>query len=134
MVLADGYAGLADRTVDAFPRLRIGGRAVRVYRTGDRARRRPDGQLVYAGRIGRQLNLGGVRLEPEEVEAAALTLDGLTAAAVLAEAGRGPGCPRSARGCPLRPDHRGGTARAPGRACFPRLPSPPVSTCTPRSR
>ncbi|MGW4200935.1 non-ribosomal peptide synthetase [Streptomyces sp. NPDC004726] len=83
--LADGYAGLSDRTAHAFPTLTIGGRAVRVYRTGDRAWRRPDGQLVYAGRIDRQLNLGGVRLEPEEVEAAALALDGVTAAAVLAE-------------------------------------------------
>ncbi|MFF8264280.1 AMP-binding protein [Streptomyces virginiae] len=131
--LDDGYPGLPDRTVDAFPRLGIGGRAVRVYRTGDRARRRPDGQLVYAGRIDRQLNLGGVRLEPEEVEAAALTLDGVTAAAVLAEPAGGRdvlalhvavpcgGSPR--RHCPRT-----------WLACFPRLPSPPVSTCTPRSR
>jgi len=83
--LADGYAGLPARTASSFPTLTIGGRAVRVYRTGDRAWRRPDGQLVYAGRIDRQLNLGGVRLEPEEVEAAALALDGVTAAAALAE-------------------------------------------------
>ncbi|MEU0027444.1 non-ribosomal peptide synthetase [Streptomyces sp. NPDC006335] len=83
--LADGYAGLPDRTDRSFPTLTIGDRAVRVYRTGDRARRRPDGQLVYEGRIDRQLNLGGVRLEPEEVEAAALALDGVTAAAALAE-------------------------------------------------
>lgn len=83
--LADGYAGQPARTASSFPTLTIGGRAARVYRTGDRAWRRPDGQLVYAGRIDRQLNLGGVRLEPEEVEAAALTLDGVTAAAVLAE-------------------------------------------------
>ncbi|MFI1700365.1 non-ribosomal peptide synthetase [Streptomyces bobili] len=87
--LADGYAGLPDRTAHAFPTLMIGGRAVRVYRTGDRAWRRPDGQLVYAGRIDRQLNLGGVRLEPEEVELAALALDGVTAAAALAESAEG---------------------------------------------
>lgn len=87
--LADGYAGLPDRTAHAFPTLSINGRAVRVYRTGDRAWRRPDGQLVYAGRIDRQLNLGGVRLEPEEVEAAALALDGVTAAAALAEPAEG---------------------------------------------
>ncbi|MGC0379915.1 non-ribosomal peptide synthetase [Streptomyces sp. SAI-129] len=87
--LADGYAGLPDRTAHAFPTLTFGGRAIRVYRTGDRAWRRPDGQLVYAGRIGRQLNLGGVRLEPEEVEAAALALDGVTAAAALAEPAEG---------------------------------------------
>ncbi|MGW2105050.1 non-ribosomal peptide synthetase [Streptomyces sp. NPDC001948] len=89
--LADGYAGLPDRTARSFPTLTIGGREVRVYRTGDRARRRPDGQLVYAGRIDRQLNLGGVRLEPEEVEAAALAFDGVTAAAVLAEPAEGRG-------------------------------------------
>ncbi|MFI6287646.1 AMP-binding protein [Streptomyces sp. NPDC051018] len=83
--LADGYAGLPDRTDRCFPTLTIDGRAVRVYRTGDRAWRRGDGQLVYAGRIDRQLNLGGVRLEPEEVEAAARALDGVTAAAALAE-------------------------------------------------
>ncbi|MEW1760474.1 non-ribosomal peptide synthetase [Streptomyces cyaneofuscatus] len=87
--LADGYAGLHDRTAHAFPTLTIDGRAVRVYRTGDRVWRRPDGQLVYAGRIDRQLNLGGVRLEPEEVEAAALALDGVTAAAALAEPAEG---------------------------------------------
>ncbi|MFF1712241.1 non-ribosomal peptide synthetase [Streptomyces sp. NPDC058268] len=87
--LADGYAGLVDRTAHAFPTLTIDGRAVRVYRTGDRAWRRPDRQLVYAGRIDRQLNLGGVRLEPEEVEAAALALDGVTAAAALAEPAAG---------------------------------------------
>ncbi|MFF8916902.1 non-ribosomal peptide synthetase [Streptomyces sp. NPDC015032] len=87
--LTDGYAGLPDRTAYAFPTLTIGGRALRVYRTGDRAWRRPDGQLVYAGRIDRQLNLGGVRLEPEEVEAAALALDGVTAAAALAEPAEG---------------------------------------------
>jgi amino acid adenylation domain-containing protein len=83
--LADGYAGLPERTARAFPTLTLTGRPVRAYRTGDRAWRRPDGQLVYAGRIDRQLNLGGVRLEPEEVEAAALTLEGVTAAAALAE-------------------------------------------------
>ncbi|MCK9870296.1 non-ribosomal peptide synthetase [Nocardiopsis dassonvillei] len=87
--LADGYAGLTERTAHAFPTLMIGGRAVRVYRTGDRAWRRPDGQLTYAGRIDRQLNLGGVRLEPEEVEAVALALDGVTAAVALAEPAQG---------------------------------------------
>lgn len=132
--LADGYAGLSDRTARAFPTLTIGGRAVRVYRTGDRAWRHPDGQLVYAGRIDRQLNLGGVRLEPEEVEAAALALDGVTAAAALAESAEGAGtsspCTRlsPAAGSPRRRCARTWLA------CFPRPPSPPVSTFTPRFR
>ncbi|WP_412075575.1 AMP-binding protein [Streptomyces xanthophaeus] len=101
VVLAGVYAGLPDRTVHAFPRLRIG------------------------GRIDRQLNLGGVRLDPEEVEAAALTLAGLTAAAVLAEPAGGT-VPALHVAVPCG---RITEARVPGRpACFdcrPR-PYPPV--------
>ncbi len=66
----------------------------RLYRTGDRARWRKDGQLEFLGRIDSQVQVNGVRLELGEVEsllmghpqiaqAAALVKEGLLAAYVV---------------------------------------------------
>jgi non-ribosomal peptide synthetase component F/thioesterase domain-containing protein len=42
----------------------------RAYRTGDLVRRDPDGNLVYLGRLDRQVKVRGYRIELESVEAA----------------------------------------------------------------
>ncbi|MCZ0914457.1 amino acid adenylation domain-containing protein [Gordonia amicalis] len=41
----------------------------RMYRTGDRVTRRPDGRIVYHGRNDFQIKIRGLRIEPGEVDA-----------------------------------------------------------------
>ncbi|MFE7282988.1 amino acid adenylation domain-containing protein [Streptomyces noursei] len=54
----------------------------RMYRTGDKVRRRPDGALEYLGRIDRQIKIRGYRVELGEIEAALTRQPGVAAAAV----------------------------------------------------
>lgn len=55
----------------------------RVFATGDRAVVR-DGTVHFLGRTDDQINIGGVRVEPGEIEAALARIDGVDAAAVVA--------------------------------------------------
>lgn len=67
--IAIGYLGDPARTADRFlpdPHAAIAG--ARMYRTGDRARLRQDGDLEFLGRIDRQVKVRGIRVEPEWVE------------------------------------------------------------------
>ncbi len=61
--LAEGYVGRPDLTVSAFP-FRFGRR---WYRTGDLVRR-SDAGLEFVGRADDQVKVGGVRVEPLEIE------------------------------------------------------------------
>lgn len=55
----------------------------RLFRTGDRVRVRADGQLVFAGRVDRQLKVRGRLIAPEEIEACLAAAPELTASAVV---------------------------------------------------
>ncbi|WP_149038132.1 amino acid adenylation domain-containing protein, partial [Kitasatospora sp. MBT63] len=55
----------------------------RLYRTGDLGQLGPDGELRYLGRIDGQFKLRGLRIEPEEIEAALTALPGVLEARVL---------------------------------------------------
>ncbi len=76
--------GYADGTAGAFT---TGADGVRSYRTGDLGRSLPDGRLVCLGRLDRQVNVRGFRVEPAEVEAALLDRPGVGAARVIARDG-----------------------------------------------
>lgn len=67
--LARGYENRPDLTAERFLPNPFGGRVgMRLYRTGDRVRHLPEGDLDFIGRIDRQVKLRGYRIELEEIE------------------------------------------------------------------
>ncbi|WP_323162117.1 amino acid adenylation domain-containing protein [Pseudomonas fluorescens] len=80
--VARGYLGLAQLSAERF----IDNPFVagdRLYRSGDLARYRPDGQLEFLGRNDFQVKLRGVRLELGEIEARLEAFPGIRSAVVL---------------------------------------------------
>ena len=57
----------------------------RLYRSGDLARRRPDGDLEYLGRADNQIKIRGHRIELGEIEAALAGHPRISAGAVVAQ-------------------------------------------------
>jgi aryl carrier-like protein len=66
-----GYLNDPSRTADAFIPDRFSDcPGARLYRTGDRGRRRADGNLDFLGRVDHMIKIRGFRIEPGEIEAA----------------------------------------------------------------
>ncbi|MDH5254807.1 MAG: AMP-binding protein, partial [Gammaproteobacteria bacterium] len=58
--------------------------ATRRFHTGDLARYLPDGDLVFVGRRDERVKIGGIRIEPGEIEAALRAVPEIDEAVVLA--------------------------------------------------
>ncbi|MYW01705.1 amino acid adenylation domain-containing protein [Streptomyces sp. SID3343] len=75
-----GYHGEPDRTAKRFYGSPSFGR---MYRTGDFGRLDTEGRFHFGGRVDHQIKIGGVRVEPGEIENVALACTGVRQAVAL---------------------------------------------------
>nr|BBH95688.1 hypothetical protein KTA_38870 [Thermogemmatispora argillosa] len=83
--VARGYRGRPELTAERFlPDPFSCHPGARMYRTGDRARFLPDGQVAFLGRLDNQVKLRGYRIELDEIATVLNQQPGITASAVVA--------------------------------------------------
>ncbi|HTF98322.1 MAG TPA: amino acid adenylation domain-containing protein [Cellvibrio sp.] len=86
--LAQGYLHLEEKTAQAFIALDLPWleKPTRAYRTGDRVKINSHKHIEFIGRLDDQIKISGYRIDPLEVEAALMKLEGVREAAVVAVA------------------------------------------------
>lgn len=80
--VARGYMQASDRFIDD-PFIKSTNANRRCYRTGDKVRQLPGGDIEFIGRLDQQVKIRGYRVEIGEVEASLHTVPGIQQAAVL---------------------------------------------------
>ena len=80
--VGQGYLNRPELTKEKFITNPFG--AGKLYRTGDLAYRREDGNIVFVGRLDHQVKINGQRIEPGEIEACLSLIGGIESAAVTA--------------------------------------------------
>ena len=79
-----GYVNSPELTAQKFvPDPFVNRPGARLYRTGDRGRRLPDGQIEYVGRVDDLIKVRGYRVEPNEIIAVLDTHPAIQASAVI---------------------------------------------------
>ena len=86
--LAPGSLGQPELTAEKFEPITVDGVAVRVYRTGDLCRLDEAGVLHFRGRADRQVKVRGYRIEPGEIENAAVRVPGVQRGVVVPVPGK----------------------------------------------
>jgi amino acid adenylation domain-containing protein len=88
--VARGYLQRPELTAERFiPDAFSSEAGARLYRTGDQARYRADGELEYLGRIDNQVKIRGYRIELGEIEAALSAVSGVREVVVDVRPGLG---------------------------------------------
>lgn len=84
--VAKGYHNAPDLTSERFvPNPFTSQAGAKMYRTGDRARYLPDGNIEFLGRIDQQVKLRGLRIELEEIETTLMSHPDVREVAVLVQ-------------------------------------------------
>ncbi|MEU9016673.1 amino acid adenylation domain-containing protein [Actinomadura sp. NPDC048394] len=85
--LAHGYVNDPELTARRFRHVVLDGEPRLLYRSGDLGHWSPDGRLYFDGRDDRQVKIRGHRIEPGEIEEAALGVPGIAEAVAAPIAG-----------------------------------------------
>ncbi len=75
--LARGYLKREQLTNEKFIEINVFGEKKRAYKTGDLAYFNSNGDIIYQGRIDRQIKLRGFRIELDEIENNTLKIEGI---------------------------------------------------------
>jgi len=85
MSVARGYLGRPELTTERFiPNPYAKDKAGRLYKTGDRVRYLPDGNMEFLGRVDDQVKIRGYRVEPGEIQVLLSAHEGVRDCVVVA--------------------------------------------------